>query len=183
MPDVPAGSGRPGRTDQPPTCISGDAVTDTRAEIDVVPSLSMVRPSCTTASEVLAAVAAAAVEQGFAGPGFEAALLAREAQYPTGLPTPLPAAIPHTDPEHVLRPGMAAVLLDPPVDFGEMGGSGASVAVRLVVVLLVDDPATQVRLLSQLVAVLRRPDLADRVAGCATGDELALTLRGLLGDG
>lgn len=155
----------------------------TREDIDVQPSLSMVRPAFRTSAEVLTAVAVAALEQGYAGPGFEAALLAREELYPTGLPTPLPVAIPHTDPEHVLHPGMAAVLLDPPVDFGEMGGSGATVAARLVVVLLVNDPTAQVQLLAELVATLRRPDLADHLAGCATGEELAVTLRGLLGAG
>lgn len=141
------------------------AAPSTEAElVPFVASLSLVRPGLTTAGDVLRAVSGLAVEQGYVRASFLDAVVARERLFPTGLPTPLPVAIPHADAEHVVRPGLAAVTLDPPVDFGEMGGSGEVVAVRLVVVLLVDDPGAQAGLLSRLVAALRRPDLERVVA-------------------
>ena len=127
--------------------------------IQVVASLSLVRPLATSAADVLRAVAEQALEQGFVRDTFAEALLAREMEFPTGLPTPFPVAIPHTGPEHVLRPALAVVLLDPPVEFGEMGGADRTVAVRLAVVLMVTDSSSQVGLLSRLITALRRPDL------------------------
>lgn len=149
--------------------------------IRVVASLSLVRPPATSAAGVLRAVAEQALEQGFVRDTFADALLAREKEFPTGLPTPLPVAIPHTDPEHVLRPALAAVLLDPPVEFGEMGGADRTVAVRLAVVLMVTDPSSQVGLLSRLITALRRPDLEEALAGADTPSALADAVQRLLG--
>lgn len=147
----------------------------------VVAALSLVRPPVSTAQEVLETVAALALDRGFVRPTFAEALVDRERQHPTGLPTPTPVAIPHTDVEHVVRPALAAVLLDPPVPFGEMGGMGGDVAVRLVVVLMVTDPAGQVGLLSRLITALRAPDLGAVLADVQGPDELAAAVQGLIG--
>jgi PTS system galactitol-specific IIA component len=149
--------------------------------IRVVASLSLVRPPATSADGILRAVAELALQQGFVRDTFADALLAREKEFPTGLPTPFPVAIPHTDTEHVLRPALAAVLLDPPVEFGEMGGADHTVAVRLAIVLMVTDPSSQVGLLSQLITALRRPDLEEALAGADTPSALADAVQGLLG--
>lgn len=102
-------------------------------------------------AQVLTALAGRVVEAGFALPSLPAAVLARENAYPTGLPTPVPAAIPHTDPAHVLQPGLAVASLAEPVEFGLMGGSaGERLAVRLVVLLCVSDPVGQVGGLQQV---------------------------------
>lgn len=90
-----------------------------------------------TWSEVLEAMARAAVEHGHARDTFPAALAERERNYPTGLPTEVPTAIPHSDPEHVLTTGIGIARLAEPVAFGEMGGSGETVNVQVVVMLLV----------------------------------------------
>jgi galactitol PTS system EIIA component len=150
------------------------------AEPRVVAALSLVRPPLSSAAEVLQAVAALALEHGFVAPSFGDALVAREASHPTGLPTPVPVAIPHTDVEHVVRPALAAVLLDPPVPFGEMGGVGEDVDVRLVVVLMVTDPSRQVGLLSRLITALRQPTLADALADVEDPSALARAVESLM---
>jgi PTS system galactitol-specific IIA component len=148
----------------------------------VVAALSLVRPPLSSATEVLRAVAALALQHGFVRPTFGDALVAREATHPTGLPTPVPVAIPHTDVEHVVRPALAAVLLDPPVPFGEMGGSGAQVDVRLAVVLMVTDPSSQVGLLSRLITALRQPTLGDALAGVREPEALAHAVEALVAE-
>ncbi len=156
--------------------------TDGTAQaIAVVAELSLVRPPVADAQTLLRLVAERAAAAGYATPTFAQALLDREASYPTGLPTPVPVAIPHADCAHVLRPGLAAVLLDPAVPFGEMGSTDRAVDVRLVVVLLVTDPAAQTGLLASLITALRRPDLADVLAGVDDPQALAAALTGLLG--
>lgn len=107
------------------------------------------------AGQVLTALANRVVDGGFAQASLTSAVLTREASYPTGLPTPIPAAIPHTDPEHVLQPGLAVASLPQPVDFGLMGGSATDrIGVRLVVLLCVTDPAGQVAGLQQVLGRL-----------------------------
>lgn len=100
-------------------------------------------------------MAARLVEAGHVGPGFTEAVLARERTYPTGLPTAMGTAIPHTDPEHVIHPGLAVATLKWPVPFGEMGGGPRTVDVSLVVMLVLKDAHGQVLSLQQLMAHLQ----------------------------
>ena len=86
---------------------------------------------------------------------FPEALRRREQRFPTGLPTPIPTAIPHADPEHVLTPSLALATLVRPVAFGEMGGDGGTVGVRLVVMPLLTDASAHLDALQRLMAVLR----------------------------
>ena len=141
--------------------------------LQVVPALCVVRPDVASAEQVLRLLARRAVAEGYAAETFEAALLEREAAYPTGLPTPAPAAVPHADPQHVVHPGLALALLDPPVPFGEMGSDGRDVACGLVVLLLVTAPEDQVSVLGQVVQVLQRPDWPDALAAATDGADLA----------
>lgn len=136
-----------------------------RMDLRFIPELSVVRPPATRAVDVLRLLAKVATAHGYAWDTFEEALLCRELQFPTGLPTPTPVAIPHTDPEHVRKPGLAVALLDPAVPFGEMGRPEANVPVRLVVLLLISESSAQVEILSRLVAVLRHPDLGSALSG------------------
>ena len=62
--------------------------------------------------QVLTALAQRVVESGHAVASLPAAVLAREQAYPTGLPMPVPAAIPHTDADHVLHPGVHRPLVE-----------------------------------------------------------------------
>jgi PTS system galactitol-specific IIA component len=154
----------------------------TTTGLEVVAGLSLVRPQVTDAQGVLRLVAQHAQAAGYVRPSFAGALVDREVAYPTGLPTPVPVAIPHADPEHVLRPALAAVLLDPAVPFGEMGSTDRTVDVRLAVVLMVTDPAGQTALLGRLITALRRPDLADLLVGVQDPRALADVVGGLLAD-
>lgn len=127
-----------------------------------------------TAEEALRLLAEAAVAEGYARPSFVEAVIERERVYPTGLPLPLPTAIPHSDPEHILRPGLAALVPTAGLTFGEMGGRDRTVEARLVLMLLVDDPAEQVSLLGRLITALQAPDLETRLlVGVRDAQELA----------
>jgi PTS system galactitol-specific IIA component len=140
------------------------------------PELALVRPAVSTAPELLRQMAAAAQQEGYVHPGFADAVVDREARFPTGLPTSVPAAIPHTDPGFVVRPGLVAALLRAPVEFVEMASVDRVVAVQLVVMLLVDDPEEQVHVLGTVLATLQDPGLADRLAAVRTPAELVAAL-------
>ena len=145
-------------------------------------SLCFVRPAVADAEAALRMLGEAAVGQGYARPSFVEAVVQREKDYPTGLPLPVPIAIPHAEAGHVLRPGLAALVPPRPLTFHEMGGRERTVEVQMVLMLLVDDPAAQVSLLARLMRALRRPDLdAVLLDGVGSTGELAERFAGLEG--
>ena len=157
-------------------------MTPATSRSGLVPSLCFVRPEHEPGSEgALRLLATAAVEQGYARESFVDAVVEREATFPTGLPLPLPVAIPHADARHILKPGMAALVPEAPLSFGEMGSKVRTVDAQFVLMLLVDDPSQQVALLGRLIAALRRPDLGEvLLAGVEDPDELVRRFDALL---
>lgn len=146
-----------------------------------VPQLCMVRPQAVDGPSLLRLMAGVAREHGWVTDGFAEALVGREREFPTGLPTPVPVAIPHADPVHVLRPGLAVALLDPPVAFGQMGSDEEVVDCRLAVMLLVTDPSEQVAVLNRLVTALQDPTLESRLSTVSSPQDLAATFGELIG--
>jgi galactitol PTS system EIIA component len=105
----------------------------------LVPSLCFVRPDLEDGRDgALRLLATAAVEQGYARESFVDAVVEREASFPTGLPLPLPVAIPHADASHILKPGLAALVPATPLRFGEMGSRTRTVEAGFVLMLLVN---------------------------------------------
>ncbi len=123
-----------------------------------LPTLSFLDLAAADPAEVLRELGARAEAAGCARPGFADALLARERSAPTGLPTVVPVAIPHVDPETVLRPGIGLVRLAEPVAWPEMGSTGRTVEARAVLMLLVGADDGQVDVLSRLLQVLQGSD-------------------------
>ena len=151
------------------------------ADIQVSAAVAIAGLEATSAEEVLTALAERAIAAGWAKESFTEAVLKREAEYPTGLPTEIPVALPHTDPEHVLQAGLGIAVLKNPVDFGEMGGeSGTTVAAQAVLLILVEKPENQVTVLGQLVNLIQRPGWFDALAEASTDEEVAEEFRRLL---
>lgn len=122
--------------------------------LELLPGCALHRVDAGDAEELLRVLAGVVVDHGYAHPSLPAAVVERERRFPTGLPTPIPSAIPHTDPEHLLRSGVAVASLARPLRFAQMGGTGESLDVRLVVLLCVTDPAAQVEALQQVLGRL-----------------------------
>ena len=148
----------------------------------VVPraDLSFVGLHANTSAEVLSAFASQALAVGAVHPTYEAALLAREIAYPTGLPTVIPVAIPHADVEHAIQSGLGIAMLAQPVEFGEMGGADSTVAAHVAVLILVTEPHAQTEMLTQLIAVFQLDGWHDALSAATTPEELASTFAELL---
>ncbi|MGO1225240.1 PTS sugar transporter subunit IIA [Brachybacterium sp. AOP42-C2-15] len=137
---------------------------DSTAEVSlggatVLPGAAIVGLEADDAPVALRALSARLREIGAVTDSFEAAVLLREAKQPTGLPTLVPAAIPHTDPEHVLTPGLAIAIPRDPVAFGEIGSSGErTIWAELIVMLVLSDSHSQLTALQDLVARLQEPE-------------------------
>ena len=125
------------------------------------------------AVDALRPLGAHLLDEGAVTEAFPAALLERERTYPTGLPTPLPTAIPHADPEQVLRPGIVVATLAEPVPFGEMGGGGRTLPVRLLAMPLLTDASAHLRALQHLMGVLRSEEAVTRLLEARDDADLA----------
>lgn len=100
------------------------------------------------------------VEEGYVKESYEQAIIERERVYPTGLPTQgVMVAIPHTDPEHVLKGGILVANLKNPVNFKEMGNGVNDIPAELVFMLAVDQPENQIKVLKKLIGMFMKKDV------------------------
>jgi PTS system galactitol-specific IIA component len=115
------------------------------------------------ASEVIRDIGRRLLSAGYVRETFTDAVLEREKTIPTGLPLSGKdnAAIPHTDAEHVIRSGVGMATLVRPVVFNNMVSPEETVEVRLVFVLALDQPKSQIEMLQEVAQVLQRPDVVE----------------------
>ncbi len=111
-------------------------------------------PDSKTVVETLAGLL---FEAGYVHASFAEAALDREKRMPTGLPLggKFNAAIPHTDIEHVIKPGLALATLKKPVNFQNMIEPETSVPVQLVILMALEQAKTQVEMLQEIAGVLQ----------------------------
>jgi PTS system galactitol-specific IIA component len=130
--------------------------------------------------EVLMRFANLAEKEGFARHGFGEALVQREQEYPTGLPMLIPIAIPHAYPEFVIRPGVGVALLDPPVEFREMGGEENQwLSVRLVILMLVTQETAHNSDLATIIRMFQDPKWYPEFSSSKKAEELAGSFQSL----
>ncbi|MBO0451747.1 MULTISPECIES: PTS sugar transporter subunit IIA [Enterococcus] len=110
-------------------------------------------------------------------PSYVDAVIAREKTFPTGLAADgHNIAIPHTDPEHVLRPGMGVVITKEPIEVSMMGSPDIKLQSRIFFPLAMEHPKKQLALLRQLMSVFKTREDLDAISLAKTPDEvLAVT--------
>ena len=98
-------------------------------------------------------------DAGYVRETFVDAALDRESRLPTGLPLSgdVNAAIPHTEVEHVLKPGLAMATLSAPVIFQNMVDPDEAVPCQLVFVMALDQPKAQIEMLQEIAGILQNP--------------------------
>lgn len=115
--------------------------------------LIVMNSTAATREEALAELAKMLMANNYVHASFAQAVLHRENEFPTGLPTnPVGVAIPHTDIEHVISPAIAVSILANPVQFNEMGNPDNQVNIRIIFMLAVNNPQMQLDLLKRLIS-------------------------------
>ncbi len=109
------------------------------------------------ATEVIRNIGGKLMHAGYVRESFTNAVLEREKTIPTGLPLSGKhnAAIPHTDVEHVIKPGIGLATLRKPVLFRNMVSPEEAVEVQLVFVLALEQPKSQIEMLQEVAQVLQ----------------------------
>ncbi len=102
-------------------------------------------------NDVLSILATELYDRGYVKDTYKDAIIQREKNNPTGLPTMgVKVALPHTDTIHVNEPAIALGILEEPVIFEDMG-SGEKLEVEIVFMLAVKNPSAQVKVLKKLI--------------------------------
>ena len=118
-------------------------------------------------------------EAGLTKESFVPAALAREKEMPTGLPLSgdYNAAIPHTDIEHVLKPGVAFATLTEPVHFHNMALPNETVKVSMVFLLALDKPKAQIAMLQEIARLLQNAKLIENLMTATECEEVFRIIR------
>ena len=110
--------------------------------------------------EILGQMADVMFQEGYVNEGFHNAIIRREENFPTGLPTgEINVAIPHTDPEYVNRPAVCLGILDSPVKFNVMGMENETVLVSVLFMLAIKKKEDQLGLLQKLIATCQDQEM------------------------
>ena len=101
------------------------------------------------------------VSEGICRESYPAALLEREATYPTGIALDGHAvAIPHSEAQHAIEPAIYLIRPDSPVAFSQADDDGF-VQAELIIALVVTHPEQQLNLLRALFSQLQQPDFIE----------------------
>jgi len=127
-----------------------------------------------TSEEVIRELGGKLRDQGYVKDNFVEAALEREANLPTGLPLggEYNAAIPHVDIEYVNKSALGLATLKQEVVFYNMVESDQEVPCRLVIMLALDQPKSQIEMLQSVAAVLQNPDTISKLVHAETVEEI-----------
>lgn len=106
------------------------------------------------------------------------AVISREKIFPTGLPANgHNIAIPHTDPEHVLRPGMGVIVTRNPIEVSMMGSPDVKLMTNIFFPLAMIEPKKQLELLRQLMNVFQNKDDIDQIFNAKDPSEVLVVTK------
>ncbi|WP_434511880.1 PTS sugar transporter subunit IIA [Desulfitobacterium sp. AusDCA] len=122
-----------------------------------------------------------AAEKKYVQPEFVADVLSREENFPTGLEMQIPIALPHIG-THCNQSFLSLAILESPVAFNAMDGSGNVLNAELVFLFGITNPDDQVEVLKKFIFAFRERANLEKLKA-AENPEMALeVLKGLLTD-
>ncbi len=127
-----------------------------------------------TSEEVIRRLGGKLRDLGLVKDNFVEAALEREANMPTGLPLggEYNAAIPHVDIEYVNKSALGLAILKEDVVFYNMVESDEEVPCRLVIMLALDQPKSQIEMLQSVAALLQSPETVKKLVSAKTTEEV-----------
>ena len=131
------------------------------------------------AGEAIRLLCGRAMENACIEPEFMTAILEREKEFPTGLPTAVPVAIPHIH-DGCLRSFFSAAVLREPVAFCSMGDPDETIETRMVFLFGLTDPSYQTDVLKKFCSIFQDEETMGRRQEMEDPEKLMQELRGLL---
>ncbi|MCW5236916.1 PTS sugar transporter subunit IIA [Verminephrobacter eiseniae] len=121
------------------------------------PEAIVLQSKAKTSEEIVLILARKLERLGYVRPSFANAVVERERSFPTGLTMEGGGnvALPHTDPCHVLKAGVALATLKESVAFANMEDPGEHVGVDVVFLLAINDKDRQIEALQTIIATIQ----------------------------
>lgn len=114
-----------------------------------------------SSDEALKHIGAEMLAKGVVHDSYPLALLEREATFPTGIDLEHHAvAIPHCEAQHAKSPALYLIRPDEPVHF-QRADDDDDIPVTLIIALIVENPAAQLKLLKRLFGELQNPEVME----------------------
>lgn len=124
-------------------------------------------------NEIIHYLAEKLFEAGKVNKDFEQAVKNREKIYPTGLPIGnISVAIPHTDVKYVKQSSLAIATLKEPIEFHNMAKNDENINVKIVVMLAMKEPHSQVDMLQKLMKMFQNQNLLAKISNLTDNDEI-----------
>ena len=141
-------------------------------------------PDATSPSDVLSSIHDVLSDHGVVRHTWLSAALEREDRYPTGLPVPGGAALPHAESEHVLKDAFVVARPSTPIAWGLMGSDGGTVDASIIVAMALTGHE-HISVLRALMTTLAEPRLlrtlregsAHEIQAIFSGDDFARSSR------
>jgi len=133
-------------------------------------------------TEVIKELGKRVLAKGYIEEEFIEKLLEREENFPTGLETACPFAIPHVG-GFCNTSFLSFAVLKEPVIFNAMDGSGKELSVRCVFMFGITDPQGQVEVLKKFIFAFREEENLKKLQEMTDAKETLKYLKSLLGDG
>ncbi|MDD3185088.1 MAG: PTS sugar transporter subunit IIA [Anaerostipes sp.] len=109
---------------------------------------------------------------GYVKSTFKNAIMEREAEFPTALAIePFPVAIPHADPQHIIKPFIAATRLKQSVKWCEMAANDQQHDVKFIFMLGFKRSDEHVELLQVLVQNFQRKELMETLESATSVED------------
>lgn len=144
-------------------------------------SMLLTGASAGGAEEVIRMLCGKAMENACIEQKFITAILEREKEYPTGLPTAVPVAIPHIH-DGCLRSFVSAAVLKDPVTFCSMGDPDETIETRIVFMFGITEPGYQTDVLKKFCTIFQDEEAMERLPGAEDAEELMHIMKELLDD-
>ncbi|MPW25330.1 PTS sugar transporter subunit IIA [Alkalibaculum sp. M08DMB] len=114
--------------------------------------------------EAIEKVATHLLNKGLVKESYIKAIMEREKVFPTGLPTEgYGVAVPHTDVEHVIEQAICIATLKNPVPFKVMGSIDEMVDVKVLFMLALKEPHSQLEMLQAVIGIVQKPDILEKI--------------------
>ncbi|HVI41573.1 MAG TPA: PTS sugar transporter subunit IIA [Anaerovoracaceae bacterium] len=120
--------------------------------------------------------------KGYINPEFITKLLEREEEFPTGLETAYPIAIPHVG-EDCIQSFLAVATTREPIIFNAMDGSGKELGVQLIFLFGITNPKEQVEVLKKFMFAFNEEKNLKTLIEMEDKVKTLKLLKTLLGDG
>lgn len=143
--------------------------------------LALINLETESRDDVIERLGRLALAKGLVSEEFVSNVLRREQEFPTGLDTVVPVAIPHIG-EGCHRSFLAVATLKSPVLFGAMDGSEREIGVRIVFLFGITNPQEQVEVLKRFVAVFQERGSLERMIRFNDPEEAICVLKALMGE-